>query len=351
MDRSEVDETLESYGADIGQRTSSLTRVSDWVLVEGGRVFIALLLSLAVFVLFLSLNELGIIAFVNDDSITRLAGGMIAGTFSLVTLVVSINQLILSREFATAGEARDQIDGVMNFQRDIEEMAEVPASPASPTRLLELLVETIHYHAHDLSDAVTDHEDEEFARLVAKYVNTIDESTKRIDETLENAKSGTFTALSATIGYNDAWQMYAARHLRGMHADSISEETETAFDELIDALKLFSVARDHFKTTYLQRELTRFSQLTIYSGVPSILSAMLIGFIYADLGGPNISTALLPYVVSGLVAVVVSPLALLVAFILRTATVARRTASVGPILPQKDPDEGQFDVSYRDRSE
>ncbi|WP_306056190.1 hypothetical protein [Natronococcus wangiae] len=351
MEPSEVDETLESHGTEIGQRTNSLTRLWEWVLVDGNRVLIATLLSVAVFVLFLFLNEVGIIAFVNDDSTTRLAGGMIAGTFSLVTLVVSINQLILSREFAAAGEARDQLEGVMEFRRDVEGEATVPAAPASPTGLLELLVETIHYRAHALAETVADNEGGEFAELVAKYANTVGESTGRVEDTLERTRFGTFTALSAAIGYDDAWQVYAARHLRGSRRDSLSDETLAAFDELIDALQLFNVAREHFKTTYLQRELTQFSQLTIYAGVPAIISAMLIGFIYADFGGPNISVALLPYVVSALVAVVVSPLALLAAYILRTATVARRTASVGPMLPQKDPEAGPFDVSYDEGDE
>ncbi|MCU4924518.1 hypothetical protein OB905_00770 [Halobacteria archaeon AArc-dxtr1] len=350
MSSSDTDETVESHGADIGKRTNSWTRLREWFLVEADRLFIAALLSVGTFVLFLTLGEIDVIAFVNDDSITRLAGGMIAGTFSLVTLVVSINQLILSREFAAAGESEEQLAGVLSFREDAADTAEVPTIPASPTRLLELLVASIHDRAETLGEAVADHDDETVTEI-QQYTNRVDESTERVDETLENTKFGTFGAVSAAIGYNDAWQLYAARHLRGRYGDRLSPEAEAALDELIDALQLFSVAREHFKTTYLQRELTRFSQLTIYCGVPAILSAMLIGFLYADLGGATISADYLPWVVSALLAVVVSPLALLTSYILRTATVTRRTASVGPMLPQKDPDEGPFDVSYGEESD
>jgi hypothetical protein len=83
----------------------SWARVRDWFLVEADRLFVALAVSIAVALGFLVLAEIGFIGVVNDDSITRLAGGMIAGTFSLVTLVVSINQLIFSREFTAAGLA------------------------------------------------------------------------------------------------------------------------------------------------------------------------------------------------------------------------------------------------------
>lgn len=350
MGSSETDEALESHGTEIGQRTSSLTRFREWFMVEGDRLFIAVGISVIVFLLFLGLNEVGLISFVNDDSITRLAGGMIAGTFSLVTLVVSINQLILSQEFASAGDARDQLRGVMEFRENVADTANVPASPASPTRLLELVVEAIHYQATSLRDAVNAYDDAEGREIIIKYTNSVEESTNRIDETLEHTKFGTFKAMSAAVAYDAAWQLYVARHLRGEYGDSLPPEGTAALDELIGTLELFTTTREHFKTTYLQRELTRFSQLTIYTGVPAILAAMTIGFLYADFGGPTVSAVVLPYLVSGLVGVVVTPLSLLVSYILRTATVTRRTASVGPMLPQKDPDEGPFHVSFGDEA-
>ncbi|MDQ2050093.1 hypothetical protein RBH26_06305 [Natronolimnohabitans sp. A-GB9] len=345
MGSSEDDETLESHGTDIGKRTSSLTRVREWVLVEGDRLFVATLVSVAVFVLFLLLNEVGIIAFTNDDSITRLAGGMIAGTFSLVTLVVSINQLILSQEFASAGDARDQLAGVMEFRSNVADAANVPASPASPSRLLELLVESTRSRARGLADATADYDDANAEQLIDEYSNRIEESADRVDETLERTKFGSFQAVSAAISYDAAWQLYVAKNIRERYENSLPDEAVAELDELIETLELFNTTREHFKTTYLQKELTRFSQLTIYCGVPAILSAMLIGFVYADLTGPTVSAVALPYVVSALIAIVVSPLALLTAFILRTATVTRRTASIGPMLPQKDPEAGPFGVT------
>ena len=345
MGSSETDETLESYGTEIGKRTNSVTRVREWVLVEGDRLFIASLVSVAVFLLFLSMNEIGIISFANDDSITRLAGGMIAGTFSLVTLVVSINQLILSQEFASAGDAREQLESVMSFREDVSETTDVAASPASPSRLLELLVETINEQAVALDDAVSEYDDAEVRELIGRYTNSIEESTDRVDDTLEHTRFGTFKAVSAAVGYDATWQLYVARNLRGRYGESLPDDAVDALDDLIGTLELFNTTREHFKTTYLQKELTRFSQLTIYCGVPAILGAMTLGFVYADLTGPTISAVYLPFVASALVAVVISPLALLVVFILRTATVTRRTASVGPMLPQKDPDAGPFDVT------
>ncbi|WP_254528216.1 hypothetical protein [Natrinema gelatinilyticum] len=344
MVSSENDERLESYGADIGARSRPFPRAREWLLVEGDRVVLTGLLSVVVFVVLLGLHEVGFISFVNPNSVTRVASGMIAGTFSLVTLVVSINQLILSQEFATAGSAQERLESVIDFRADVADEASVAASPVSPTKLLELLVESISRDAAAVTDAVADH-DEEVRRAVTRYTSTVLSETERIDETLEHTSFGTFRAVLAATNYDEDWQLYVGTRLRRTYDDSLSPATIERFEDLLESLKLFHVAGEQFKTTYLQRELTRFSQLTVYCGVPSILSAILIGLLYADITGPSINIALLPYVSIGLISIVLSPLALLVSFILRTTTVTRRTASTGPMLPQKGPEEGPFDVT------
>ncbi|WP_049922438.1 hypothetical protein [Halopiger djelfimassiliensis] len=345
MGSSETDETLESYGADVGARAGSLTRFHEWVLVEGNRLSVAAALSVVVFAGLIALYELGLVSFLNPNSMTRVASGMIAGTFSLVTLVVSVNQLILSQEFSAAGSARDRLEGVVEFREDVADEAAVPATPAAPTNVLGLIVESIHHDAAALADAVTDHSATDRETIV-RYVNSVQQRTDEIEATLEQAEFGTFSALSAAINYDEAWQLYAATHLRGEYADSLPPAALERLDDLIESLRLFHVAREQYKTTYLQRELTRFSQLTIYCGVPSILSAVFVGLLYADVTGPSISVAVLPYVVIVLTIVVFSPLFLLVSYILRTATITRRTASIGPMIPQKDPEAGPFEVHY-----
>ncbi|WP_246308224.1 hypothetical protein [Halorarum salinum] len=86
----------------------------------------------------------------------------------------------------------------------------------------------------------------------------------------------------------------------------------------------------------------------MYSGLPSVLGAVLIALLYGDLGGAILGTEYVPYAVSLLAAVVSLPLALLAAYILRTATLIRRTAAVGPILPGADAEEGPLLVRNGD---
>lgn len=319
-----------------GEWPTGTARVRDWFLIDGNRLTIAALLTLGIFVLLLVLGELGLIAFVNDDSITRMAGGMIAGTFSLITLVVSINQLILSREFTAADESRERLSGVLQFRDDVADVAALPTSPASPSRLLEAIALAIHARTDRLEEATTSGDRVDAA--VEEFIEDLRADTNRLDDILADSEFGTFEAVSATIGYDDAWHLYQARYLHARHGDHFPVEATEALEEIIGGLELFAVAREHLKTTFLQREVTRFSQLTIFVGVPAAFAAIVLGFLFADIAGATIADGYLPPVTSALTAIVFSPLALLGSYILRAATVTRRTASIGPMLPRKDPE-------------
>ncbi len=313
----------------------------EWILVEGDRNLIAAAISLGLFGLLLGLEQLGLIAFVNDDSITRLAGGMIAGMFSLVTLVVSINQLILSREFRSAGEVRGQLQDVATFREDVAAAAGIPTAPIEPSRFLGTIVRDIESHANALTDALGSHPPvvRDRTGLYAEYV---DAETGAVAEALERDRLGMFEAVSACIEYDDSWQLYAGHYLREEYADDLTESAAAELDAILEGLERFNIAIEHFKTTYLQRELTRFSQLTIVYGVPAVVAAMVLGFSYGAVDGAVLNLAVMPYVASALTSIVVFPLALLAAYVLRTATITRRTAAVSPMVPAKNQTDEPF---------
>ncbi|MFC6826635.1 hypothetical protein [Halopelagius fulvigenes] len=311
--------------------------------MDGDRLLLTLGISVAVLAFLLVLHAFDVIAFRNQNSITRMASGMIAGSFSLVTLVVSVNQLILSQEFSPAGKHRNQYAGVMEFRRDIEERSGVSTAPIEPARIVAVIADAIIRRANELADVIEGHPDEEFERRVVEYTEQLEGDTEWIDEQLDRSSVETFDALSVAVEYDDGWQISAARSLRN-DAPELTDETAAAFEELIDTLRLFSTMQEHFKTVYLQRELTRFSQLTIYCGVPAILAAALIALLYGDVGGAAINVQILPYVTAFLTTVVFVPLALLASYILRTATVTRRTATTGPMLLEKPTKERPGDV-------
>lgn len=309
-----------------------------WVLLDGNRFLIAAGLLAISGIVLAALTATGVIAFTNESSINRLANGMVAGTFSVVTIVITINQLILSRQFAAASQLRERLDGVMELREDIARKADVHASPAEPTALLEVVMSAVEDRATRLGETVA--EENEREREVSEYARTVAEAAGDARDRLDDADFGTFRAVSLTIDYDDSEQIYAGRYLQNEHAEGIDEETDEALTDLLETLQLFNVARSHFKTTYMERELSRLSRLITYLGIPAILAALTTGLLYGDQGGLTITPEIAPQVIIPLILVVLSPLALLSAFVLRSATVTRRTASIGPMVPNKEVEEG-----------
>lgn len=330
------DETSTADEASASRRRPNVfDRFQRWVLVDGDRLLVAACISVGTFVFFLGLDWLGVISFANANSITRLASGMVAGTFSLVTLVVSINQLILSQEFTSAGAAEDRLEGVESFRSEVAKTIGDPVAPASPARILEELFASIHEGATALEDE-TDTLEGDTQEDVRRHVRAVESSTERALEILSGPGTETFDAVSVAVKYDVSRHLYTAKRLGQRHEGALSRPAREALDQIVADLELFTVAREHIKTTYLQRELTRFSQLTILTGVPAITSALLIGFLYAGRTGAVIALPALPWVVSGLLAVVFVPLALLTTYILRTATITRRTVSIGPLVLESE---------------
>lgn len=309
-------------------------RSVDWVLLTGNRWLIAALLAAFSFAFFRGAIAIGLLAVHNDASMTRLAGGLTAGTLSLVTIVISINQLILSYEFASTGESRDQLENVYAFRAEVAEVTDRPVPPPDPADFLAVLAEDIERRGAVLADG-TDHPD---VRAFGHYVR---EGAATLRNTLEGERFGTFSAVAPTIPYDDAWQAYAARGLRTHH--DLSDDDRSRLTGIVEALHRFAVAREHLKTTYIQRELTRFSRLMVYGGVLAIVAAVSLALLYAAPSGPTVSSDWLPLVGSALLTVVLLPLALLASVTLRMATVARRTAAIGPLVSMSRGADEPFD--------
>jgi len=94
------------------------------------------------------------------------------------------------------------------------------------------------------------------------------------------------------------------------------------------------MARQYFKSLYLQEELSSLSRVLLYAGFPAEVALVLalLGFTAAEgTALTHYSNVLMPVVVG----IAFLPLALLLAFIVRIATVTERTAATIPFTTPK----------------
>jgi hypothetical protein len=137
------------------------------------------------------------------------------------------------------------------------------------------------------------------------------------------------------LNYNYSLKIYEGRRLAHEHEDDLPDEAVDALDAVVKALEAFGVAREHVKTLYFEWELIDLSRVMAYTAVPALLVSA-AAILYLDdpaaVPGTTLGVADLVWVVSAAITVALAPFALLLSYVLRLATVAKRTLAIGPFV-------------------
>ena len=162
--------------------------------------------------------------------------------------------------------------------------------------------------------------------LVSDHTSHVD----HIAEVLEHSQGGIFSALAVTLETNYSHELNEADRLQTVYGDELTSAVHKSFDELTQGLQQVDVARQYFKSIYMQSELARLSRILLYVGVLSVGSALLMLLVYAGATEPPVGAGYLTVFVPVVVILGFSPLAVLFAFMLRIAMVAQRTVAITP---------------------
>jgi hypothetical protein len=313
------------------------SRTKLWFLLEADRWLVTGLLLILVFVTMLAVGYLAPTvegAIRTSDSVDTLFQGFLTATITGVTLVLTLNQLVLSQELGAVGDQRERMDEAMAFREDVSETIQAPVSPSRPAQFLRALVQVSSERAQDLKDCIADTDDEDLERAVEDLTDSLIENADSVAEGLDDARFGQFDVISSALNFNYSWKVFTARRIHERFADSLDEEGTEALDRLIETLKLFGPAREHFKTLYFQWELINLSRRILTAALPALLvSAMMILFFNDatySLTVFGVETLVLVMVVAATISVL--PFLVLLAYVLRIATVTKHTLSIGPFI-------------------
>jgi hypothetical protein len=258
---------------------------------------------------------------------------MVGAVITGATLVVTINQLVLSQELGPLGDQRERMQGAVELREDVRGLLDTPVAPPEPASFLAALVDAVQRHADALREAVEGSDDDRLRARTERYVDGLTEQARSVGEGFDDAQFGRFEVLSTALDFNYSWKVYQAERLRAEH-DGLDETVDDAVGDLIRVLELFGPAREHFKTLYFQWELVNLSRAILYAALPALLVAfgMLLYVVPATFTGTLLGVDHYAWVVNGATTVTLLPFALLVAYILRIATVAKRTLAIGPFV-------------------
>jgi hypothetical protein len=323
--------------SDVLRERAGQSRAKLWLLLEADRWLVT---GLLLAVVFLALVGVGTLfpaaerALRAGDSVDTLFQALLTATITGVTLVLTLNQLVLSQELGAVGDQRERMEGAMAFRRDVADTIDTDVSPAQPAQFLSALVETAGERATRLREAVADADDLGTDTDIESFTDSLVENANSVSAGLDDARFGSFNVLSAALNFNYSWKLVTARELRVAHGDALGAEGREALDDLVDVLELFGPAREHFKTLYFQWDLITLSRRILAAALPALLvSACMIAFFDASTYSVTVlGLDTLVVVVSVAVTVAVAPFLILLAYVLRIATVTKRTLSIGPFI-------------------
>jgi hypothetical protein len=335
----ESDTEIETEGdTDISTANTMRERAGEsrfklWVLLSANRLHVTAALAVGIFVGFVLVGSVGDLGLRSGDTVGTMFATLLGAIITGTTLVVTISQLVISQENGPLGDQHERMSNTMEVRDYTGELVGRP-TPADPSAVLRKLVDATRRRAKALRDAVSDSDDDDLREEVDEFTESLTGNADEVGEQLDGARFGTFDVLFAALNFNYGWKIFQVDRIDAEHADSLSEESQHLLDELRTTLSMFGPAREHVKTLYFQWALVDLSQLILYVAVPSLLVA---GCTLAFVGdgsvvGSTLGIANVLWFVAAAFTVSVLPFLLLVSYIARIATVAKRTLAIGPLI-------------------
>ncbi|NEU55774.1 hypothetical protein [Halorussus sp. MSC15.2] len=314
-------------------------RVAHWFLLRGKRAHVTLVLLVAVLVVLLLLSvvrPVDVYALLNDtNTVQTLFNTLLSGMILLVSVVVSINSIVLSEEITDIEHQRERIDASIRYRGQIEQFIEGDVSPARPAEFLRAILKIIDQQSSTLADIAARSDDEEFRREAKTFSDNITDEAERAGETLTDAQFGTFRVLLAGLNYDYSWQLHVARRFQRKYGEGLDDDEQAAIEDIVETLKVFATGREYFKSLYYKREFAHLSSRLLYVSLPAIIVTSYVLLALDTNLFPQVSLfALSPLMIFVSVAYTIAlvPYLMLTAYVLRAMAVTLRTLASGPFI-------------------
>ena len=313
------------------------SRLKLWLLLRADRLLVAVVLVAAVFLAFVVAVVLLSPPFVRQlatgSPIEWIFSTMVSVIVTGTTLVVTIGQLVISQENGPLGDQRQRMSNTMDVRESTERLIGSP-SPADPSAFLRELVGATADRARALDESVARGGDADLRREVDEFTESIVTNADEVRDQLDGARFGTFDVLFAALNFNYSWKVFQVERIADEHEGSLDDDDRSRLRELKTALSLFGPVREHIKTLYFQWVLIDLSRQILYASVPAVIvAAVMIAVVDAGtVPGSTLGIDHVVLVVGAAFAVTLLPFLLLVSYLLRVLTAAKRTLAIGPLI-------------------
>jgi len=321
--------------------SSRLLEIERWLLIDVSRRHLIAGLAFCVFVITVVVGVFGpasIQRYLLDG--TPISGAYIElqpGVITAITIVLGINQLVLSPEFGSIGQQRQRLEDVLSHRRDVEESADVISSPTNPAGFLQTITDGAIEHLLQLDDATRDGDDGELQTQLTQFVEDLRYEIGMVSDGLEAQQFRHVELFGVAIHFDTTRHVHRIYQLCETYKQELSDAQLEALDELLTTMKQFDVAREYFRTRYLQMQFIQFSRAMLYTGLPGFLVAHYsVGIIGPDvLPGTTFAVSNLLWFESGTFTIVVLPILVIISYVARIITLAETSIFIGPFFPHE----------------
>ncbi|WP_433631296.1 hypothetical protein [Halomicrococcus sp. NG-SE-24] len=304
--------------------------LTEWLLFRGHRLLIAGLVLGLIWALSILLIQFNVLEVGPSSSMPTLLGGIIAGQLTLFTVTLSINQLILSRMFASPPEIKRRLRGTVNFRQQVRDVTDDPRPPVNPQEFLAVIARALHARSEELVESA-DTVDPKHHEAIEECALSLQNYSKFIETLAKDERTETLYIVSALSHETYVQNTVAVEQLRA-DLSSLPERISAILEDVSTILEAVPVARQHFKTLTIQQQLAGLSRYIVYTGIPSILISILLLLFYTSGGGVKVPELYIRPIAALTIPIIMTPSVLLGVYVLPLAVVAERTVSTGPFL-------------------
>jgi hypothetical protein len=258
-------------------------------------------------------------------------------TITIIAIVLTINQLVLSPELGAVSNQRQRLDDTMSHRIDVEDVTNEVVSPREPAQFLRSIVEASRERASNLTEVTANTDDPELRHSIREYREESTEEAERVSEALAEEGFGTIRMLGIAMHLDTPRSLYRIHRIRNQYESDLSTVQRKAIDDMIDVLELYTITQEYFKTLYVRWQFIRFSRALLYTGLPALLVAHYTVQIIGEdmlpgttLGIPNL------LLFEGMAfTITLLPVLVLISFIARLVTLSETSIFISPFIPTR----------------
>lgn len=316
-----------------------IDRFKQWLFVAGDRRVVTASLLAFVYLALVGLwllNPVEMQSLITEtNTVQQLLNTLLGGAILLISIVVSINSLVVSQELTPIGSQHERVVESWDFREQAAEAVGSEVSPAAPGKFLVTILEAVEREIAEL-DAASRDLDAEPREQVEEFVTDTRQGLEATRDVLSDENSATVDVTLFGPAYDLAEYIDVARTIRVEHEEAFTDRAADAIDGIISALQYFTTAREYFKTVFYKREFSYLSRDLLYAGLPAILviSYVVLALDAEALAGTLLGISRLYLFFSVAYVIALAPFLVLTSYVLRAAVIEEHTITTGAFIPE-----------------